>query len=259
VRRRGGPRRFVEDLLRQRRPTPFSAAPRDADELRTAITLSAAKPGATAARPEFVEQLHQRLAAGLDAGPAMAGPSEQSQGPARAAGTSGSTPRPARGSETRRRVVQVTTLAAGSAAVGAGVDRVLRSGKSAGPDGVAASSSDSGAVLAPNNGVWRTVATSRDLPAGAVRPFDAGAVNGFVERSAAGHVRGVSGTCTHQGCRLVLDPAAARLNCPCHRTVFAVTGEVVRSQLRQQPRRLPELEVREIDGVVQVLVPPNPV
>lgn len=257
MRRRGGPRRFVEDLLRQRRPTPFQAAAPDADELRTAITLSAAKPGATAARPEFVEQLHQRLAAAdLDGGPAVANAGERSEGPAQP-GESGDLPRsPARGSETRRRVVQVTSLAAGSAALGAGVDRVLRGGRSAGPDEVAA---DSGSVLTPNNGVWRTVATSRDLPDGAVRPFDAGAVNGFVERSTDGHVRGVSGTCTHQGCRLVLDPAAARLNCPCHRTVFAVTGEVVRSQLRQQPRRLPELEVREIDGVVQVFVPPNTV
>jgi Rieske Fe-S protein len=258
---RGGPWRFIEDLIHQRRPRPFRARPQDAEQVRTAILLGSARPGAGAVRPEFVEQLHRRLAAAEpETGAAAAGPGAEAADGARPGGSGG--PHRAEGSarSTRRRVVQVSSLAAGSAAVGAGLDRVL-AGR---PDGRAATADegppvDQTAVLTPNSGVWRTVATTRDLPVGGVHPFDAGTVSGFVERGADGQVRGVTGTCTHQGCRLVLDPAVARLNCPCHRTVFAVTGEVVRSQLRPQPRRLPELRVREIDGLVQVLVPPNSV
>ncbi|ADP80679.1 ubiquinol-cytochrome c reductase iron-sulfur subunit [Pseudofrankia inefficax] len=270
---RGGPWRFVDDLIHQRRPRPFRARPGDEEQVRMGILLGSARPGAGAVRPEFVEQLHRRLAAaGLETGAATAGPGAEAQGTAEAqstaeaaagarAGGSGGPFRPeGPARSTRRRVVQVTSLAAGSAAVGAGLDRVL-AGRPGGPAATAdeAPPVDQTAVLTPNSGVWRTVATSRDLPVGGVHPFDAGTVSGFVERGADGRVRGVTGTCTHQGCRLVLDPAVARLNCPCHRTVFAVTGEVVRSQLRPQPRRLPELRVREIDGLVQVFVPPNSV
>ncbi|MBL7493808.1 Rieske (2Fe-2S) protein [Frankia sp. AgB1.9] len=256
---RGGPWRFIEDLIHQRRPRPFRARPGDDEQVRTAILLSSARPGAGAVRPDFVEQLHRRLAAAeLEA--AAAGPGAEAASGAQAGGPDGRYRPEGSARSTRRRVVQVTSLAAGSAAVGAGLDRVLASRAGSQPATAdEAPPVDQTAVLTPNNGVWRTVATARDLPVGGVHPFDAGAVSGFVERGADGQVRGVTGTCTHQGCRLVLDPAVARLNCPCHRTVFAVTGEVVRSQLRPQPRRLPELRVREIDGLVQVFVPPNPV
>lgn len=72
-------------------------------------------------------------------------------------------------------------------------------------------------------------------------------------------MRAVSGVCTHQGCHLALDPAARWLRCPCHRTVFAVTGEVVHSELPTPPQTLPKLVVREVDGVVQVFAPPRPI
>jgi len=55
-------RRFVEDLLRGKRPRRFQADETDAAELRTAIGLRAARPGSGAPREEFVTDLHKRLA-----------------------------------------------------------------------------------------------------------------------------------------------------------------------------------------------------
>src|SRR5438045_6862313 len=54
--------RFVEDLLHGRRPRGFRADEADIAELRTAITLRAAR-GDDAPREEFVAALHRRLAA----------------------------------------------------------------------------------------------------------------------------------------------------------------------------------------------------
>jgi Rieske Fe-S protein len=65
--------------------------------------------------------------------------------------------------------------------------------------------------------------------------------------------------CTHLGCRLALDPPARQLNCPCHQTSFALNGELLRYQLRVPPPALPQLEVRETHGAVQVYAPAGPV
>jgi len=89
-----------------------------------------------------------------------------------------------------------------------------------------------------------------------VRAFDLGTVVGFVQR-VDGAVRAVSGTCTHQGCRLKLDAATGDLGCPCHTTVFAVSGELSQHQLPLAPRPLPAFAAREIDGVGQVHAPPH--
>ena len=68
----------------------------------------------------------------------------------------------------------------------------------------------------------------------------------------AGVVRAVSGMCTHQGCRLLLDQASRQLDCPCHTTVFALSGELVQHQLPVPPAPLPGIAARELDGAVQV-------
>jgi nitrite reductase/ring-hydroxylating ferredoxin subunit len=143
----------------------------------------------------------------------------------------------------------VAGAATAGGAVGAGVDRLLSGGNRSGRNGTER-------VLVPNSATWWTVATTRDLPEGGVRAFDLGTVIGFVQRS-GGQVSALSGVCTHQGCRLALDAAVRQLTCPCHRTVFGLSGEVVHSQLRTPPRTLPEIEVREVSGVIQVLAPPR--
>ena len=62
-----GLRRHLDDLLTGRRPRPFRPTPSEADELRVAIELSAARPGADEPRAGFVDELHARLAAELGA------------------------------------------------------------------------------------------------------------------------------------------------------------------------------------------------
>src|SRR5215471_17370526 len=94
-------RRFVDDLLRLRRPRGFRATPEDVAVARTAITLRAARPGSGAPREEFVTGLHKRLAAELDP------------------------PAPQRAGGGRRSFIRAATLAAGAAAAGAGIDHAL--------------------------------------------------------------------------------------------------------------------------------------
>ena len=232
-----GARRFVADLLRGRRPRSFRAQDTDLDELRAAIMLRSAQPGSGVPREEFVTDLHQRLADQL-AGKSTTALAE----PVRS-------PRPVVDG-TRRRLVAASSIAASAAVVGAVADHVLTtrtpaSGGQAGPQ-----------TLVPDAGQWRTVAASADLTEGGVQGFDLGTVVGFVSRT-GGALRAVSGVCTHLGCRLALDAPTRQLNCPCHRTSFAINGELLRYQLRVPPPALPQLEVREADGAVQIFAPPG--
>jgi cytochrome b6-f complex iron-sulfur subunit len=233
-----GARRFVEDLLRDRRPRSFPAQEADIEPLRAAITLRAGQPGSAAPREEFVTDLHRRLAAQLTG--------EQTTRDVELVPPAGPV------DSTRRLLVAATSIAAAAAAVGAVTDHALTSRNPA-QGGVGGQP-----TLIPNTGGWRTVSASADLAEGGVQGFDLGAVVGFVSR-ADGVVRAVSGVCTHLGCRLALDAPARQLNCPCHQTSFALNGELLRYQLRVPPPALPQLEVRETHGVVQVYAPPGPV
>ena len=100
----------------------------------------------------------------------------------------------------------VGTSAAASAAVAAvAVDRALMSGR-----GEPANQDTAGGELVPSAGSWQKVADSADVSEGAVHPFDLGSVVGFVRR-VDGNVQGISGVCTHQGCRLWFDGPDDRL------------------------------------------------
>lgn len=235
-----GLRRHLDDLLTGRRPRPFRPTPSEADELRLAIELSAARPGADEPRAGFVDELHARLAAELGTGDP--GADAAAPAPVPTPGDAGSAQPRSLGR--RRLLVQGAGLAAASAAVGATVGHAL-----SGPDEVP----DGSRTITPTDGVWRTVAATSELPEGAVRAFDLGAVAGFVHR-VDGVVRAVSGSCTHQGCRLALD-AARNLDCPCHTTVFALSGDLIRHQLPVAPPPLPTFATREADGAVQVYAP----
>jgi cytochrome b6-f complex iron-sulfur subunit len=229
-------RRYVEDLLHGRRPRGFAATEDDVAPLRTAITLRAARPGDDAPRAEFVDALEQRLAAKL-ADPPQLDPARLDHPP------HDSPQRSAAPWGLGRRGVLVGGAAV-AAAVGVLVDRTLLTG---GVDG-ADQTTD---TLTPTSGGWQTVVASDQLPEGAVRAFDLGAVVGFVART-DGVVAAVSGTCTHQGCRLQLNAPSRQLDCPCHMTVFALDGELVAHQLPAPPGPLPHIATREVDGAVQV-------
>lgn len=227
-----GLRRYIDDLLRGRRPRPFSPDDFEAAQLRTAIELRAARGGDDEPRPEFLSDLHRRL------GEQMSGaPTE---------------PAPGRGS-TRRQVIVGTSAAATAAVAAVSIDRAViagQHGEGRAPDRAAGQ-------LTPNDGSWQRVAASSDVPDGVMHPFDLGPVTGFVRR-VDGAVQAISGVCTHQGCKLWFDAPDDTLRCPCHTTSFSPSGQVLTHQLPIAPKPLPALMVREVDGVIEVFAPARP-
>jgi nitrite reductase/ring-hydroxylating ferredoxin subunit len=223
-------RRYIDDLLRGRRPKPFRPDDFEAAQIRTAIDLQAARLGSAAPQQEFLTDLHRRLA-------------EQQEG----------TGQPVSKSTATRRNVLVGTSAAAAAAVAAvAIDRALIDGAQVADDGNSESRE-----LTPTTGRWIRVAASADLTDGVMRPFDVGSVIGFVRR-VDGKAEAVSGVCTHQGCRLWFDAPDDRLRCPCHSTSFTPAGQVLTHQLPIAPKPLPTLMVREQDGSIEVFVPAPP-
>jgi cytochrome b6-f complex iron-sulfur subunit len=224
-------RRFVEGLLRgqpteRARPDDF-----EAQQMKAAIELRAARLGGDSPREEFLTDLHRRLA---DATGETQGAAKPVSGP----------------SGTRRQVVIGTGLAAASAAAGFVVSRSL-----AGEEAPLVESAQS--VLEPNAGTWRPVGASVDVPDGGALAFDLGSVRGFVHRVDA-KLEAVSGVCTHQGCKLWLDAPASKLRCPCHTTSFSLEGITLTHQLPIAPAPLPKFQVREISGVIEVFAPTEP-
>jgi len=223
-----GLNRYIEDLLRSRRPRRFPASGEDSVVAQTAITLRAARPGSGTPTEDFLTALHKQLATELDPPPVR--------------------PRPSR----RRTFLRGATVAAGAAVAGAGIEHLLSTQ-------TPAASPQPAGTLSPDHGNWHTVAAGADLPDGTIRPFTAGPVTGFVGR-AGGRLRAVSGVCTHQGCRLALAAQPARLVCPCHGATFALDGAVLSHRLPLTLAPLPRLAVRETAGSVQVYAPaPAPV
>lgn len=226
-----GLRRYVDDLLRGRRPKPFAPDDFEAAQLRTAIELRAAREGAEvddAPSPEFLADLRGRLAEQMSGTPPAAAPKTNT---------------------TRRQVIVGTSAAAAAAAAAVSIDRAVTGGPAEAP-AVAGQ-------LMPNDGSWQRVAASSDVPDGLMHPFDVGSVSGFVRR-VNGKPEAISGVCTHQGCRLWFDAPDDRLRCPCHSTSFSPTGQVLTHQLPIAPKPLPTLMVREVGGVIEVFAPARP-
>jgi len=227
-------RRYVNDLLRGRRPTPFRPDDFEAAQLHTAIDLQAARPGADGPRPEFLSDLHRRLTAQV----------ARSRFDA-----SAGTP-----STTRRQVMVATSAAAAAAVAAVTADRLLPGDHTA-RDGDATAS---GGDMVPNDGSWQPVAASSEVAAdGVMHPFEHASLIGFVRR-VDGRLEAVSGVCTHQGCRLWFDQPDDRLRCPCHSTSFSPTGQLLTYQLPAAPKPLPPFPVRENNGAIEVFAPADP-
>lgn len=227
-----GLRRYLDDLLRGRKPSGFKPDDFDAAQMRMAIDLQAARPGADEPRPEFLADLQSRLAAQFDGDDAAA-------------------TQPSWLRANRRQVIVGTSAAASAAVAAVAVDRALVG------RGGSANQDTASQELVPSVGSWQKVAASSDVSEGAVRPFDLGSVVGFVRR-VDGNVQGISGVCTHQGCRLWFDGPDNRLRCPCHSTSFATDGHVLTHQLPIAPKPLPKFDVREVGGVIEVFAPTPP-
>ena len=226
--------RYVDRLLRRRRPKPFAPTQEDVAILRTAIDLKAAASDAAQPRPDFIAELRARLADSEQAGLEAA-----------------ETPRPAWQTPLRRRLFAAGALTVTGAAAGVLGDRLL-GGQSAGANG----SNTPLAELTPSHGSWQAVMTSADLPEGAVMPFDLGPLTGVLRR-VSGRVQAVSGICTHQGCRLDLSATRDLLTCPCHGATFNTAGANLthpRPMSHALPA-LPRLPVRERDGEIQIYGP----
>jgi cytochrome b6-f complex iron-sulfur subunit len=223
-----GLRKYIDDLLRGRRPKAFQPDDFEAAQIRTAIELRAARPGEDVPSQEFLQDLHARLAEQM---------------------TPGAAPMPQQNT-TRRQVIVGTSAAAAAAVTAVSVDRLVIGGQVEAP---AASGQ-----LTPNDGRWMRVAASSEVPEGATHAFDLGSVNGFVRR-VNGKPQAVSGVCTHQGCRLWFDASDDQLHCPCHTTSFAPSGQVLTHQLPIAPKPLPTLMVREVAGAIEVFAPASPV
>jgi cytochrome b6-f complex iron-sulfur subunit len=224
--------RYVDSLLRRRRPKPFAPTEDDLAIARAAIDLAAAVPDAQRPREAFVEELRRRLAEQADA------PQPNPAPPAAY--------RP-RG---RRRFLAATALTATGVAAA-----VI--GEHAATDSVADGAHAEG-DLTPDTGSWQTVATAAEVREGEVVPFDLGAVSGFLRR-VSGRVQAVSGTCTHQGCRLRLDAPRDQLACPCDGATFTLAGAPLTRPHGSHPLpALPRLAVRIDGGQVQVYAPPVP-
>src|SRR5271163_941405 len=101
-----GLRRYVDDLLRGRRPKPFRPDDFEAAQIRTAIDLQAARLGSDAPREEFLTDLRQRLAA-------------QASGTSQPVGKPGAT---------RRHVIVGTSAAAAAAVAAVSIDRTVIGG-----------------------------------------------------------------------------------------------------------------------------------
>lgn len=230
-----GLRKYVDDLLRSRRPKAFQPDDFEAAQIRTAIELRAARPGDDTPRREFLNDLHARLAEQMSGAPPDA------------------TPMPKQNT-TRRQVIVGTSAAAAAAVTAVSVDRLV----SGVPGGQTHEAPAASGQLSPNDGRWMRVAASSEVPDGVMHPFDLGSVNGFVRR-VNGKPEAVSGVCTHQGCRLWFDASDDRLRCPCHTTSFAPSGQVLTHQLPIAPKPLPTLMVREVDGAIEVFAPASPV
>jgi len=208
---------FVDDLIRNRRPRRFKASPDEMEALQGAAKLRSVQAGADLPDRDFIERLGRQLRSQMEAPPV-------------------------RQSVSRRALLRTAGFAAAAGVAGAVIERTI-----------ATQPSGQQATLTPDNGTWRAVAAVADVPAGQAMRFSSGPVEGVVVND-GGTIKAVSAVCTHQGCLLLLDAAAHRLRCPCHPTVFSVTGKLLSYQLATPPANLPGLQARVRDGQIEVLV-----
>ena len=208
---------YVDDLIHNRRPRRFKASAEEMQALQGAAALRSAQAGADLPNSDFIERLGRQLRSQME-------------------------PPPAHEPVTRRALLRTAGLAAAAGVAGAVIDRTIVSQ----PLGQQA-------TLMPDHGTWRAVAALADVSAGQSVRFSSGPVEGVVVND-GGTIKAVSAVCTHQGCLLLLDAAAHRLRCPCHPTVFSVSGQLISYSLATPPANLPALQARVRDGQIEVLV-----
>lgn len=139
-------------------------------------------------------------------------------------------------------------LTTGAVLAGAGVAAVTLSACSGGGSASAATS-PSAAPVATSAASGTKIAQVSDVPVGGIFAFeDPQGGPAFLLQPAAGTFLAYSGICTHNGCTVGYDEAAAEFACPCHGARFEVaTGEPVQGPA-QKP--LTAIAVVESGGVI---------
>jgi cytochrome b6-f complex iron-sulfur subunit len=231
---------FVEALVHGRRPGGFKADPEDAQAIRAAIELRASEPGAAEPTDEFVRGLQDRLRERLEASASL---------PAEGAGAEGAAEKTDLGVRriSRRRLLEGAGIAASAALLGGVADHLIEGGT--------ALQQGAQQPMVPDGGRWVTVASADRVASSRVTPFVMNDVAGFVVNE-GGTLRGLSGTCTHQGCVLHANAGSGRLDCPCHGASFSLDGAVLFQEFAGPLRPLPTLRVRRSGNDVQVFLPP---
>ena len=145
----------------------------------------------------------------------------------------------------RRSVLSGGALAVGGAALLAGCGGASTSSTGATASAAAAttpaatSASPAGTGAAP-------LAQLADIPVGSAVAATLDGRPVMVAQPTAGTAVAFSGICTHKGCTVA--PAGAKLNCPCHGSVFdAMTGKVLSGPA---PSALASVPVTVKDGAV---------
>jgi cytochrome b6-f complex iron-sulfur subunit len=215
---------FVEALVRDRRPKAFRANAEEREAMRAAVELRSARVEETTPSAQFVDELHDQLRRQL-----------VEKQPVKIPRIS------------RRQWLVEGAVAASAAGVAVTIDRTVFTSGGGEPR-------TAQPKLTPDNGTWHTVAERAALAGDTVTRFSTPGAVGFVATE-NGVLEAVSGVCSHQGCLLKFNEAARRLDCPCHRAAFSLTGEVLFSQLPTPPPPLPRLALRDEGGQVQVYVP----
>jgi Rieske Fe-S protein len=95
-----------------------------------------------------------------------------------------------------------------------------------------------------------------EVPDDVMHPVENGSLIGSVRR-VAGRPEAVSGMCTHHG-RRWFDAPTYQLRCACHSTSFSPTRRLLAHQRHNAPKSLPQLQVREVNGAIEVLAPAEP-
>lgn len=223
-RRHGGSDRYdrvnraVDDLLRDRRPTPYRVE--DEDEraaLRMAAALRPLEPGADLPRPGFVATLHGRLARVFRPAPAPPG----------------------------RRLLLATGASAVAGAIlglAAGVEIAARPWT---------------ALLrrrgAADQRPWIAVGRAQDVPARDALAFTAGGVRGYVVRDGE-QLLAVSAICNHWHCQVAWTAEAGLFVCPCDLARFGRSGDSLEDPAEYGGPLLPltRLPIRSDGGTVFV-------
>jgi Rieske Fe-S protein len=214
--------RFVDELLRGRRPHRFEASPDEAEAMTAAAGLAAARVGSDLPDNAALDRIHRRLSTALDESPA---------GERRLS---------------RRAWLQTAGAAAAAVVVGVALDEVVKQRQESGAGG-------STGTLMPDNGVWRPVAAVSQIPPGHAMTVSTVSVDAVIIND-GGSISAVSGVCTHLGCKLQPDDTNRKLDCPCHQTAFGWTGKVLYYRLKSAPANLPNIPSRVNDGQVELYI-----